>query len=68
MCGESIMIYAPSPDLCSRAVFALISSIAPLPFAGDFRPYFTIYDTDFNVFAESLGSGQRATPGALYHQ
>ena len=35
-----------------------------MPFAGDFRPYFTIYDTDFNVFAESLGSGQRPTPGA----
>ena len=59
ICGESIMVYAPSPDLCSRAVFALISTMAPLPFVGDFRPYFTIYDSDFNTFAESLGNGQQ---------
>eukprot|EP00943_MAST-04B_sp_MAST-4B-sp1_P009350 g9350.t1 len=63
ICGESIMVYAPSPDLCSRAIFALISTLAPLPFAGDFRPYFTIYDSDFNIFAESLGSGQNNTSG-----
>jgi hypothetical protein len=67
ICGESLMVYAPTPDLCSRAVFALVSLLGPFPFAGDFRPYFTIYDCDFNAFAESIqsdGGGSRKAKGA----
>lgn len=31
----------------SAAVAALMGLIAPLPYAADYRPYFTIHDPDF---------------------
>jgi len=45
--GEPILVLAPSPDRCSQAVLAIASLIAPIAYRGDFRPYFTIYDSDF---------------------
>ena len=66
ICGESLMVYAPTPDLCSRAVFALVSLLGPFPFAGDFRPYFTT-TTATNAFADSIqsdGVGSKKAKGA----
>lgn len=37
----------PSPTLVVQAVEALISLIRPLKYYSDYRPYFTIHDTDF---------------------
>lgn len=38
----------PTPALCSQLVQSLISLIGPLRYCGDFRPFFTIHDSDFN--------------------
>jgi hypothetical protein len=64
MCGESLMVYAPTPDLCSRAVFSLVSLLGPFPFSGDFRPYFTIYDSDFETLADLFGTNKAGAPCA----
>uniref|UniRef100_A0A6B2L0S0 UDENN domain-containing protein n=1 Tax=Arcella intermedia TaxID=1963864 RepID=A0A6B2L0S0_9EUKA len=49
---EPILIISPSPQKSSDAVLALISLIHPLNYSGDFRPYFTIHDPDYNVFVD----------------
>lgn len=38
---------------CSAAVAALTALITPLPYSCDFRPYFTIHDSEFQAMAES---------------
>ncbi|KAI0067175.1 DUF1630-domain-containing protein [Artomyces pyxidatus] len=43
---EPILIYGPSPALTSQAVWWLRDIFRPIPWAGDFRPYFTIHDKD----------------------
>lgn len=58
LCGDPLLVVAPSPKECSGAVAALISLISPLPYAADFRPYYTIHDSDFKL----LCNGQ--LPGA----
>ncbi|KAF0697775.1 Aste57867_11568 [Aphanomyces stellatus] len=47
--GESLLIASPNSRVCSQAVLAFTSLLAPVPFHGDFRPYFTLYETDFNI-------------------
>ena len=44
--GEAVLVVAPTPAEASNAVLALVSLVAPLPYAGEFRPYFTLYDRD----------------------
>ena len=46
--GEPILVIGDSPRACSQFVWALVELIKPIPFGGDFRPYFTIQDADFN--------------------
>uniref|UniRef100_A0A672Z6C7 UDENN domain-containing protein n=1 Tax=Sphaeramia orbicularis TaxID=375764 RepID=A0A672Z6C7_9TELE len=48
--GEPLVIMAPSPTISSETVLALISSICPLKFCSDFRPYFTIHDSEFREY------------------
>lgn len=40
--GEPILVVGDSPRACSQFVWALVELIKPIPFGGDFRPYFTI--------------------------
>ena len=42
--GESILILSDTPGVCSTIVLALVSLISPLPYRGEFFPYFTIFD------------------------
>jgi hypothetical protein len=49
--GEPILIIAESPKGCSSFVWALVELIKPIPFGGDFRPYFTLQDGDFKGLA-----------------
>ncbi|KAJ3186489.1 Protein dennd6a [Gaertneriomyces sp. JEL0708] len=49
--GQSILVVAESPKSCNDIVWALVELIKPIPFGGDFRPYFTIQDTDFKSIA-----------------
>ncbi|KAL1916113.1 uncharacterized protein VTP21DRAFT_6117 [Calcarisporiella thermophila] len=48
--GEPVVLVAPSPDVCSEAVMALVDLISPIPYCGDYRPYFTIQDADFKTY------------------
>uniref|UniRef100_A0A8D3AQK0 UDENN domain-containing protein n=1 Tax=Scophthalmus maximus TaxID=52904 RepID=A0A8D3AQK0_SCOMX len=48
--GEPVVVMAPSPTVSSETVLALVSSISPLKFCCDFRPYFTIHDPEFREF------------------
>jgi len=46
--GEPLVVVAPSPSETSATVAAITSLISPLPYSGDFRPYFTIHDPQFS--------------------
>ncbi|KAI7868331.1 hypothetical protein BDF14DRAFT_1795470 [Spinellus fusiger] len=48
--AEPIVVFSQDPSVCSEAVVALIDLINPIPYCGDYRPYFTIQDTDFKFF------------------
>lgn len=47
--AEPILVVGPDPRICSEAVWHLLDLIRPIPFAGDFRPFFTIHDYDFKT-------------------
>lgn len=48
--SEPIVVFAPSPQQTSLVVQALVSLISPLRYATDYRPYFTIHDTEFKEY------------------
>ncbi|XP_063220002.1 protein DENND6A isoform X2 [Bacillus rossius redtenbacheri] len=48
--AEPIVVMATSPTMCSEMVQALISMITPLMYCADFRPYFTIHDSEFREY------------------
>uniref|UniRef100_A0AAQ5ZJW0 UDENN domain-containing protein n=1 Tax=Amphiprion ocellaris TaxID=80972 RepID=A0AAQ5ZJW0_AMPOC len=48
--GEPVVVMAPSPTVSSETVLALVSSISPMKFCCDFRPYFTIHDSEFREY------------------
>uniref|UniRef100_H2YY44 UDENN domain-containing protein n=1 Tax=Ciona savignyi TaxID=51511 RepID=H2YY44_CIOSA len=48
--GAPIVVMAPSPTVCSSTVLALVSSISPLRYCSDYRPYFTIHDSEFKEY------------------
>ncbi|RWS28575.1 protein DENND6B-like isoform X1 [Leptotrombidium deliense] len=48
--SEPILVMAPTPDTCSEMVQSLVSTIWPLRFASDFRPFFTIHDSEFKEY------------------
>ncbi|XP_063068469.1 protein DENND6B [Engraulis encrasicolus] len=48
--GEPVVVMAPSPTMCSETVLALVSAVAPLRYCCDFRPYFTIHDSEFKEY------------------
>lgn len=41
------MVIADSPYQCSEIILGMISLISPMKYSGDYRPYFTIYDKEF---------------------
>ncbi|EQC41650.1 hypothetical protein SDRG_01608 [Saprolegnia diclina VS20] len=49
--GESVLMAAPSARVCSQAVLAFTSLIAPVAYHGDYRPYFALYEADFTSIA-----------------
>ncbi|XP_030062561.1 protein DENND6A isoform X1 [Microcaecilia unicolor] len=48
--GEPLVVMAPTPSESSETVLALVSCISPLKYCSDFRPYFTIHDTEFKEY------------------
>ncbi|EEY69156.1 uncharacterized protein PITG_05355 [Phytophthora infestans T30-4] len=55
--GESFLILSPHARTCSQAVLAFTSLIAPLQFHGDCRPYFTVYEADFDTLSSRQNNG-----------
>ncbi|KAJ3026619.1 UNVERIFIED_CONTAM: Protein dennd6a [Siphonaria sp. JEL0065] len=51
--GEPILIHAETPKAASQVVYSLLELMKPVPFGGDFRPYFTIQDSEF----KGMGGG-----------
>lgn len=48
--GEPVVVMAPSPTMSSEIVLALVSSVSPLKYCSDYRPYFTIHDSEFREY------------------
>ncbi|KAG8518006.1 Protein DENND6B [Galemys pyrenaicus] len=48
--GEPLVVLAPSPAVSSELVLALTSCLQPLKFCCDYRPYFTVHDSEFKEF------------------
>ncbi|RKP04270.1 hypothetical protein CXG81DRAFT_23046 [Caulochytrium protostelioides] len=59
--GEPVLVLADTPGGCSQVVHALVELVKPLPFGGDYRPYFTIQDADI----KTLASRHRAPSAAV---
>ncbi|XP_065559019.1 protein DENND6A-like [Artemia franciscana] len=61
--GEPVVVMASSPDACSRLVVALVSLISPLTYCSDYRPFFTIHDTEFKEYTSKTQSPPSITLG-----
>ncbi|XP_067325538.1 protein DENND6B isoform X2 [Anolis sagrei] len=48
--GEPLAVVGPSPAVSSEVVLALTSCVAPLRYCCDYRPYFTIHDSEFKEY------------------
>uniref|UniRef100_A0A1B6CG68 UDENN domain-containing protein n=1 Tax=Clastoptera arizonana TaxID=38151 RepID=A0A1B6CG68_9HEMI len=48
--AEPIVVMATSPSLSSQMVQSLVSMIIPLMYFADYRPYFTIHDSEFREY------------------
>jgi len=48
--SEPIAVMASSPSICSDVVQTLVSLIQPLHFVNDYRPYFTIHDSELTEY------------------
>lgn len=55
--GESVLVVAQTPEQTSNVVQALVSLILPLRYGGEYRPYFTIHDSDFKKLSVAHGAG-----------
>lgn len=47
---EPIIVMASTPDVCSDVVQSLVSIISPLRYSSDYRPFFTIHDSEFKEY------------------
>jgi len=64
--GEPIMIIAENAAIASNVALGLVSLIAPLHYAGDFRPYFSTYDEDYSRILNCHDSSQgNAIPATI---
>ncbi|XP_067124662.1 protein DENND6A [Centruroides vittatus] len=52
--AEPVVVMATSPTVCSEMVQALISMIWPLRYCSDFRPFFTIHDSEFKEYTTKI--------------
>lgn len=48
--SEPIVVMAPSPAVCSETVLALVGLVWPLRYCADYRPFFTIHDSEFKEY------------------
>lgn len=48
--NEPLAIITQTPNMCSELVLALVHSIAPLKYGSDYRPFFTIHDSEYKEY------------------
>ena len=60
--AEPLVVMAPTPTLCSATVQHLTSIIYPLSYCADYRPFYTIHDSDFK---DITSSNTNALPNIL---
>ncbi|KAF5379809.1 hypothetical protein D9615_005688 [Tricholomella constricta] len=51
---EPLFVFGASPAQTSQAIWWLRDLLRPIPFAGDFRPYFTMQDEDHSLLVNRL--------------
>ncbi|KAF5284781.1 hypothetical protein FQA39_LY04506 [Lamprigera yunnana] len=61
--SEPLVVMASSPTNCSAMVLALTKIISPLKFCADFRPYFTIHDSEFKQFTSKVRNAPQVILG-----
>ncbi|XP_062990525.1 protein DENND6B isoform X2 [Elgaria multicarinata webbii] len=61
--GEPMVVMAPSPAVSSEVVLALTSCLAPLKYCCDYRPYFTIHDSEFKEYTTRTQAPPRVVLG-----
>ncbi|KAJ3387506.1 hypothetical protein HDU84_000757 [Entophlyctis sp. JEL0112] len=54
--AEPVLVKASTPRGCSHVVQAIVEMIKPLPYGGDFRPFFTVMDADLTAVVGGIGS------------
>lgn len=47
---EPLAVITGSPRVCSEVVHALVHTISPLKYGADYRPFFTIHDSEFKEY------------------
>jgi hypothetical protein len=60
LCGDPLLVLAPTPAEAADAVAAIVSLIAPLPYCADFRPYLCIHDPAFGALTREEARRARA--------
>ncbi|XP_054163497.1 protein DENND6A-like [Oppia nitens] len=53
---EPITVMASTPDVCSETVQSLVGLILPIKYGSDFRPFFTIHDSEFKEYTTKTQS------------
>jgi hypothetical protein len=65
--GQPILIIAPSVDVATQASLAVASLISPIGYAGDLRPFYTIYDRDHYEIQKLHDSSKgKKIPACIY--
>lgn len=54
--NEPIAVIAQTPNVCSEIVTALVNLISPLRYGADYRPFFTIHDSEFKEYTSHTKS------------
>ena len=54
--GNNVLVFSSSATTCSTVVGALLSMLAPLPYAGDHRPYISPYDSDIKLLVQACNT------------
>eukprot|EP00216_Chloropicon_sp_CCMP2111_P001018 CAMPEP_0198247520 /NCGR_PEP_ID=MMETSP1446-20131203/46517_1 /TAXON_ID=1461542 ORGANISM="Unidentified sp, Strain CCMP2111" /NCGR_SAMPLE_ID=MMETSP1446 /ASSEMBLY_ACC=CAM_ASM_001112 /LENGTH=639 /DNA_ID=CAMNT_0043931845 /DNA_START=368 /DNA_END=2284 /DNA_ORIENTATION=- len=57
--AKPVLIFGSNPDIVSMAVSAAMDLVAPLSYCADFRPYFTIQDSEFQTMQNPSKCGTK---------
>lgn len=62
MLSQSLVVFCPDAHLLSDVMISLQSLVAPLQPLHDFRPFFTVYDSDYAAIAAAAAAHTLPTP------